>query len=54
MKRRFKDKHSFEKRLEESRRILTKYPERVPVIVERGNKEIPDIDRNKFYFLGLL
>ena len=48
MKRKFKNKHSFEKRLEESRRILKKYPERVPVIVERGNKEIPDIDRNKY------
>lgn len=48
MKRKFKNKHSFEKRQEESRKILTKYPERVPVIVERGNKEIPDIDRNKF------
>lgn len=44
----FKKKHSFEKRLEESRRILKKYPDRVPVIILRGSDEIPNIDRQKY------
>ena len=44
----FKKKHKFEKRIYESRNILTKYPDRVPVIIQRGNKEIENIDRKKF------
>tara|TARA_X000000950_G_C13883330_1_gene647821 strand:+ start:1070 stop:1420 length:351 start_codon:yes stop_codon:yes gene_type:complete len=44
----FKDKHSFEKRREESRRILMKYPDRIPVIILRGSKEVPNIDRQKY------
>ena len=39
-----------EERCEESRRILSKYPDRVPVIVEKGERAsaIPDIDKRKF------
>lgn len=48
MSNNFKEKHSFEKRIEESRRIIRKYPDRIPVIILRGNKEIPDIDRQKY------
>ena len=48
MSNEFKQKHSFEKRIEESKRILTKYPDRVPVIILRGSKEVPKIDRQKY------
>ena len=40
-----------EKRLAESARIREKYPDRVPVIVERADKaekSIPDIDKKKY------
>ena len=29
-------------------KILSKYPDRIPVIIKKGNKEAPDIDRHKF------
>ncbi len=29
-------------------KILLKYPHRIPVIIKKGNKEAPDIDRNKY------
>tara|TARA_Y100000591_G_C21772497_1_gene666333 strand:- start:350 stop:748 length:399 start_codon:yes stop_codon:yes gene_type:complete len=46
----FRDKFSFKKRLDESTRIMEKYPDRVPIICEKwGNdSEIPDIDRKKY------
>ena len=46
----FKNKRSFVKRLEESNRIMSKYPERIPLIVCRANtcKDVPDIDRHKY------
>lgn len=47
----FKEEHSVEKRLGEAKRILEKYPDRIPVIVERDPKadsDIPDIDKKKF------
>ena len=46
----FKERFSFENRLEESKRIRTKYPERLPIIVERHptSLNVPEIDRNKF------
>lgn len=44
----FKKKNSLEKRKEESLRIVKKYPESIPVIVERGNKEIETIDKHKY------
>ena len=47
----FKKKFSFNKRVEESSRIIQKYPERIPVIVEKAKShasDIADIDRNKF------
>ena len=46
----FHKKHSFEKRKEESERILEKYPDRIPVIVQilEGNEDIPDIDKKKY------
>ncbi len=48
-KKSFKQIHSFEKRLSESSRIRSKYPERVPVIVEKDfNSDIIDLDKNKY------
>ena len=35
----FKSEHSFENRKLESERILTRYPERIPIIVEKHMKE---------------
>ncbi|KAK4273316.1 hypothetical protein QN277_021742 [Acacia crassicarpa] len=46
---RFKDEFPFEQRLEESRDIVAKYPDRVPVIVERYSKsDLPDLEKRKF------
>tara|TARA_A100001011_G_C14305359_1_gene842823 strand:+ start:1693 stop:2112 length:420 start_codon:yes stop_codon:yes gene_type:complete len=44
----FKKKYSFEKRLDESERIINAYPNRVPIIVERYNTILPKIDRKKY------
>lgn len=46
----FKQLHTEENRIEESRKIREKYPERIPIIVERSEscREIPDIDKHKF------
>ena len=45
----FKERYTFEERKEEAARIKEKYPDRIPVIVEKSNgAEIPDIDKNKF------
>jgi GABA(A) receptor-associated protein len=44
----FKSKHSFEKRLDESMRILKKYPERIPIICERLTIKVAEIDRSKY------
>jgi GABA(A) receptor-associated protein len=40
---------TFEKRQAESRRILAKYPDRIPVICEKAPRsDLPDIDKKKF------
>ena len=45
----FKEKFSFEKRKEESSRIKTKYPDRIPIIVEKNrDSDIEDIDKEKY------
>ena len=45
----FLDKHSSEDRCNESKRILEKYPNRVPIIVEKTTgSNINDIDKRKF------
>ena len=45
----FKNKHNFDKRLNESKLITEKYPDKVPIIVERlKNSDIPDIDKKKY------
>lgn len=45
----FKYKYSYDERLKEATHIKTKYPERIPVIVEKKqNSDIVDIDKHKF------
>jgi len=45
----FKLEQPLEKRQAESARIREKYPERIPVIVEKADKsEVPDIDKKKY------
>ena len=45
----FKQLKSFEKRKNESKHIRQKYPDRIPIICERGkDNNIKDIDKNKY------
>eukprot|EP00927_Polykrikos_kofoidii_P069305 TRINITY_DN64714_c0_g1_i1.p1 TRINITY_DN64714_c0_g1~~TRINITY_DN64714_c0_g1_i1.p1 ORF type:complete len:149 (+),score=22.29 TRINITY_DN64714_c0_g1_i1:65-448(+) len=45
----------FEKRSAEARRILAKYPDRIPVICERAARsDLPDIDKKKFLVPGTM
>jgi GABA(A) receptor-associated protein len=47
--RSFKEEHPLEKRQAEAARIRDKYPDRIPVIVEKAERsEIPDIDKKKY------
>jgi len=46
----FKQEFSFDKRLEESSRVLIKYPDRRPIICEKSpnQKDLPNIDKKKY------
>lgn len=45
----FKNEHPFEKRESEAKRIREKYPDRIPVIVERDKKsQVSEIDKRKY------
>ncbi|KAE8693696.1 Autophagy-related protein 8A [Hibiscus syriacus] len=45
----FKDEFTFDQRLEESRDIIAKYPNRVPVVVERYSKsDLPEMEKQKY------
>jgi GABA(A) receptor-associated protein len=45
----FKTKNEFAQRLSESNKIMEKYPQRVPIIVEKYIKsQINDIDKHKY------
>jgi GABA(A) receptor-associated protein len=45
----FKLEHPLERRQAEANRIREKYPDRIPVIVEKAEKsDIPDIDKKKY------
>ncbi|KAG1326110.1 autophagy-related protein 8i [Cocos nucifera] len=45
----FKEEFSFEERLDESRDIVAKYPDRVPVIVERFARcDLPEMEKKKY------
>lgn len=51
MKSNFKCKNPFKDRFNESINILSRYPDRIPVIVERSAKtadDCPEIDKNKY------
>ncbi|ESO90999.1 hypothetical protein LOTGIDRAFT_233504 [Lottia gigantea] len=49
MKFKFKEEHTLDHRKAESSKIKTKYPERIPVIVEKDPKsQIQQIDKRKF------
>jgi GABA(A) receptor-associated protein len=45
----FKTLHSLEKRKSEAERIMKKYPDRIPVIVETGKySRLPPLDKKKY------
>lgn len=45
----FKKKHSFEERLIESKRIILKYPDRIPIILEQSKSSgLPELDKQKY------
>ncbi|CAA2976371.1 autophagy-related 8f [Olea europaea subsp. europaea] len=45
----FKQEHVLEKRRAEAARIREKYPDRIPVIVEKAERsDIPNIDKKKY------
>lgn len=46
----FKRDYSFQSRLEESSRVLAKYPDRRPIICEKAihQNDLPDIDKKKY------
>merc|ERR1711988_617080 len=49
MKWQYKEEHPFEKRRTEGEKIRRKYPDRVPVIVEKSPKaRIGDLDKKKY------
>ncbi|XP_017299195.1 uncharacterized protein LOC103508318 isoform X2 [Diaphorina citri] len=49
MKFQYKEEHPFEKRKAEGEKIRRKYPDRVPVIVEKAPKaRIGDLDKKKY------
>ena len=50
----FKERFEFDSRKEEAERIISKYPSRIPVIVEKNPKcnNLPHIDRSKFLVPG--
>ena len=49
----FKKKHSFSKRLEEANRILRKYPNKIPIIVQKGSGyKLPKLEKIKYLVPG--
>jgi len=53
MSKPFKDEHPFEKRKEVADKIKRKFPDRIPVIVEKAlNTNVPDITKRKFIVPG--
>lgn len=50
----YKSRTTFEERSEESHRIRNRFPDRIPILVERAVKsaDVPLIDKNKFLAPG--
>ena len=47
----YKNKKSFDERLDETTKILEKYPDRIPCIIEKSEIDksiLPNIDKSKF------
>lgn len=45
----YKEQFSFEKRKTESERIRVKYPDRIPIVIQKANdSKLPDIDKSKY------
>ena len=44
---RFKEQHSLEERVAECQRIIKRYPDRIPIIVDTG-KGMPTLDKQKY------
>ena len=45
----FQKKFSFDKRRLEANRIIEKFPDKIPIIVEQGKSDkLPKIDKSKF------
>ena len=46
----FKKENNLQKRIEESKKIIDKYPDRIPIIVEKykNGKNVPNIDKKKY------
>ncbi|KAL8158922.1 hypothetical protein V2J09_000459 [Rumex salicifolius] len=45
----FKDEYTFDERVKESADIVAKFPDRVPVVVERYSRtELPEMEKRKF------
>jgi GABA(A) receptor-associated protein len=45
----FKKKKTEEERIKESTKIIEKYPDRIPIVVEKCSKStVQDIDKNKY------
>ena len=48
-KEHFRNKYSLEARKKESKKIMEKYPDRIPIIVEKDiNSDIKEIDKKKY------
>ena len=44
----FKRKYEFQERRGESQRIVSKYPDKVPIICQRSGDNLPEMDKHKF------
>ena len=44
----YKSKNEFDFRINESKKILNKYPDKIPLIVEKSENCKYDIDKNKY------
>ncbi|OWM67379.1 hypothetical protein CDL15_Pgr000831 [Punica granatum] len=45
----FKEEFPLDKRVEESKSVIVKYPDRVPVIIERYSRtDLPEMEKKKF------
>lgn len=49
MSNNFKNKYSFEKRSQESKTIKEKYPDRIPIIVQKNKScDLPEVNKCKY------